>query len=440
MSKATAIIGGQWGDEGKGKIVDILCQTSDLCCRYNGGSNAGHTIVVGDKKFPFHLMPSGILNPSATCVIGNGVVLHLPSLFAELDDIASKGVKYEGRLKISDRTHLVLDVHQAVDGVSESELGGSNIGTTRKGIGPAYSDKAARTNLRVGDLTTPIALAGGDASKADFQLFKERLAKLVAGHKKRYGVEVDVEAELGKYKEYAKKLYPFVIDTVPYLHDAFAKGKKVLLEGANATLLDLDFGTYPYVTSSSPCIGGCFTGLGINPSNLGEVIGVVKAYTTRVGAGPFPSELKDAVGEGLRARGHEFGTTTGRPRRCGWLDLVVVKYSHLLNGFTSINLTKLDILTGLTEIKVATGYKVNGTPLPCFPAQLEVLERVTVDYVVLPGWTEDITGIRSYDALPKAAKDYIRSLSSSSACQSSGSASALLGMPPSPDKICSCVL
>ncbi|RDB23062.1 Adenylosuccinate synthetase 1 [Hypsizygus marmoreus] len=394
----TVVLGTQWGDEGKGKLVDILAADIDVCARCAGGNNAGHTIVVpinGVKKtFAFHLLPSGLVNPRCTGVIGSGVVVHVPSFFTELDALQAQGLDCTNRIFISDRAHLVFDFHQIVDGLKEVELGGKSIGTTKKGIGPAYSGKASRSGLRIHHLF--------DATFAD------KFRKLVEGRFKRYGhFEYDTEGEIARYKDLAARLRPFVIDSLTYIHGAIASGKKVLVEGANAIMLDLDFGTYPYVTSSSTSIGGVCTGLGIPPKMIGKTIGVVKAYTTRVGGGPFPTEQLNDIGIHLQEVGREYGTTTGRRRRCGWLDLVVLKHSCLINGYDSFNLTKLDVLDLLPEISVGVRYLVNGKEITGFPADLDLLARVEVEYVTLPGWETPITEIRSYDALPENCKKYV---------------------------------
>lgn len=395
----TVVLGSQWGDEGKGKLVDILAADIDLCARCAGGNNAGHTIIVpinGIKKtFAFHLVPSGLVNPSCTGLIGSGVVVHIPSFFNEIDALESEGLDCKGRLFISDRAHLVFDFHQIVDGLKEVELGGSSIGTTKKGIGPAYSGKASRSGLRVHHLF-------------DHATFAQKFRKLVEGRFKRYGhFEYDTEGEILRYQELAERLRPYVLDSVVYVHQAIAAGKKVLVEGANALMLDLDYGTYPYVTSSSTAIGGVCTGLGISPKMIGHAIGVVKAYTTRVGGGPFPSEQLNDVGVHLQEVGREYGATTGRRRRCGWLDLVVLKHSCMINGYDSFNLTKLDVLDQLPEIKVGVKYNVDGKELAGFPADLELLGKVEVEYVTLPGWKSSIEQITSYDALPDNCKKYV---------------------------------
>ncbi|KAJ1840739.1 Adenylosuccinate synthase, partial [Coemansia sp. RSA 2703] len=308
-NKVSVVLGTQWGDEGKGKLVDILAQNIDVC----GGNNAGHTIVVGGVKYAFHMLPSGLVNMDCISVVGSGVVVHLPSFFEELEDLQKQGLDCDDRLFISDRCHLVFDFHQIVDGMKEGELGRGSIGTTKKGIGPAYSSKASRSGIRVHHLY-------------HFDEFEKRFRTIVSARHRRYGdFEYDVEAELQRYRQLAERLRPFVIDSVEFLHKKLREGKRILVEGANALMLDIDFGTYPYVTSSNTGVGGVCTGLGIPPNKIGSVIGVAKAYTTRVGGGPFPTELVDEVGQKLRDVGAEYGVTTGRPRRCGWLDLVVLR-------------------------------------------------------------------------------------------------------------------
>jgi len=397
----TVVLGAQWGDEGKGKLVDILSADFDVCARCAGGNNAGHTIVVpiGPENikttFAFHLLPSGLVNPTCTGIIGSGVVVHLPSFFAELDALQSQGLDCTGRIFLSDRAHLVFDFHQIVDGLKEVELGGSSIGTTKKGIGPAYSAKASRSGLRVHHLF-------------DHDTFANKFRKIVEGRFKRYGhFEYDTEGEIIRYKALAERLKPYVVDSVVYIHKALADGKRVLVEGANALMLDIDFGTYPFVTSSSTTIGGVCTGLGIPPKMIGTTIGVIKAYTTRVGGGPFPTEQLNDIGTHLQEVGREYGTTTGRRRRCGWLDLVVMKHSCLINGYDLLNLTKLDILDDLDEIKVAVKYTVDGKELDGFPADLGVLEKVEVVYVALPGWKKSIVNATLFVDLPENCQKYI---------------------------------
>ncbi|KAK9471391.1 Adenylosuccinate synthetase [Dipodascopsis tothii] len=397
---ANVVIGSQWGDEGKGKLVDVLCEDVDVCARCQGGNNAGHTIVVGKTKYDFHALPSGLVNPKCVNLVGSGVVVHVPAFFAELEQLESKGLDTTGRLFLSSRAHLVFDVHQLADGLHEAELSAGAIGTTRRGIGPAYSTKATRSGIRVHHLVSQ--------EEGAWEEFVERLESLVSSFKKRYGdFEYDVAAEIERYKVYAERLRPFVTDAVSFMHKALAEKKKILVEGANALMLDLDFGTYPYVTSSNTSIGGVCTGLGIPPQALREVTGVVKAYTTRVGAGPFPTEQLNEVGETLQNVGQEWGVTTGRKRRCGWLDLVVVKYAAAINGFTAINITKLDVLDGLAEIKVGVAYKYKGKTYDMFPEDLRVVEKVEVEYVTLPGWQTSICDVKTYADLPEAARSYI---------------------------------
>ncbi|KAG9305071.1 hypothetical protein G9A89_007711 [Geosiphon pyriformis] len=394
----TVVLGSQWGDEGKGKLVDILSQEADICARCAGGNNAGHTIVVNGTKYDFHTLPSGLISPKCMSIIGSGVVVHLPSFFAELEVLKKKGIQTEGRIFVSDRAHLVFDFHQIVDGLKEVELGRSSIGTTKKGIGPTYSSKASRSGLRVHHLSNQEAFAA-------------KFRQLVDNKRKRYGsFEYEVEAEVERYKEYAVKLKPFIIDSVLFMHKSLSAHKRILIEGANALMLDLDFGTYPFVTSSNTSIGGVSTGLGIPPSKIDKIIGVVKAYTTRVGGGPFPTELLDATGEHLHRIGAEFGATTGRKRRCGWLDLVVLRYSTFINGYTSINLTKLDVLDELPQIKVATEYLLNGEPLESFPADLDILHDITVKYETFSGWQTDISKCRTFQDLPENAQLYVKKI------------------------------
>uniref|UniRef100_A0A671LY96 Adenylosuccinate synthetase n=1 Tax=Sinocyclocheilus anshuiensis TaxID=1608454 RepID=A0A671LY96_9TELE len=399
-NKVTVVLGAQWGDEGKGKVVDLLAQDADMVCRCQGGNNAGHTVVVDSVEYDFHLLPSGIINPKVTAFIGNGVVIHLPGLFEEAEKNMRKGKGWENRLIISDRAHIVFDFHQAVDGVQEQERqqqAGKNLGTTKKGIGPVYSAKAARSGLRICDLL------------ADFQEFSERFKHLASQYKSMYpSLEIDVDGELEKLKTYIDRIKSMVRDGVFFMYEALhGPPKKILVEGANAALLDIDFGTYPFVTSSNCTVGGVCTGLGMPPQNVGEVYGVVKAYTTRVGIGAFPAEQNNELGELLQSRGKEVGVTTGRKRRCGWLDLMLIKYAHMINGFTAIALTKLDILDVLPEIKVGVAYKVDGEIIPHFPANQEVLQKVEVQYETLPGWKIDTSAARIFDELPENAQKYV---------------------------------
>ncbi|KAL8254638.1 hypothetical protein R6Q59_032859 [Mikania micrantha] len=400
LGQVSAVLGCQWGDEGKGKLVDILAKHFDIVARCQGGANAGHTIYNSEgKKFALHLVPSGILNEDTMCVIGNGVVVHLPGLFKEIDGLESNGVSCKGRILVSDRAHLLFDYHQEIDGLRETELAKSFIGTTKRGIGPCYSSKVTRNGIRVSDLR-------------HMDTFADKLDVLLsdaASRFKGFNYTSDVlKKEVETYKQLAERLEPFICDTVHYMHKSISHKKKILVEGGQATMLDIDFGTYPFVTSSSPSAGGICTGLGIAPRGLSDVIGVVKAYTTRVGSGPFPTELLGNAGDLLRAAGQEFGTTTGRPRRCGWLDIVALKYACQINGFSGLNLTKLDVLSDLAEIQLGVSYKhMDGTPMNSFPADLSDLEQSKVEYETMPGWQADISSVRNYSDLPKAARQYV---------------------------------
>ncbi|XP_025103409.1 adenylosuccinate synthetase isozyme 2-like [Pomacea canaliculata] len=395
----TVVLGTQWGDEGKGKVVDMLATKADICCRCQGGNNAGHSVHVNGKQFAFHLLPSGIVNPSCTAVIGNGVVVHLPQLFHEIEANKHGLDNWKERLVISDRCHLVFDLHQQVDGLQESGRGkqvGRMIGTTKKGIGPVYSSKATRNGLRMCDLM------------GNFDLFSEKFHNLVDQYRRIFpDLVVDIEQELEVYKELRERVRPLVRETVSYLSFAIKTGKSLLVEGAQSTILDIDFGLYPYVTSSNCSIGGVCTGLGIPPHVIGDVIGVVKAYLTRVGSGGFPTELDNEDGERLLNGGHEYGTTTGRPRRCGWLDLVMLSYSKMINGFTALAVTKLDILDVFDEIKVGIAYHLDGKKVETFPASDEDLQKVKVEYSVLPGWKEKTENARKFSELPLNAQKYV---------------------------------
>ncbi|SGZ53388.1 CIC11C00000003310 [Sungouiella intermedia] len=396
------VLGSQWGDEGKGKLVDILCDDIDVCARCQGGNNAGHTIVVKDVKYDFHMLPSGLVNPKCLNLLGSGVVVHVPSFFEELENLEKKGLEGRDRLFVSSRAHLVFDFHQRTDKLKEAELSQNkkSIGTTGKGIGPTYSTKASRSGIRVHHLVSQEPEAWDE--------FKLRYHRLVESRYKRYGeFDYDIEGELAKYEKYRELLRPFVVDSVAFMQKAIADKKKILVEGANALMLDLDFGTYPYVTSSATGIGGVLTGLGIPPKQIRNVYGVVKAYTTRVGEGPFPTEQLNADGETLQTIGAEYGVTTGRKRRCGWLDLVVLKYSNAINGYTHLNITKLDVLDSFKEIKVAVAYNYNGEKLESFPEDLAKLGKVDVEYVTLPGWEQDISKTTDYKDLPENAKKYL---------------------------------
>lgn len=397
-SEVSIVLGAQWGDEGKGKIVDVIACHVDLVCRCQGGSNAGHTVLVGENEYKFHLIPSGITNPDIKVLIGNGVVLHIPTLFKEIESNSGKGiVNMKERIKISDRTHLVFDMHQQIDGLIEALRNKNSLGTTKRGIGPTYASKALRNGIRVADLM------------GDFGRFTEKFTRLCEYHKRIFPeLQLNVDEELKRYKDYAEVLRPMVEDTVVTLYNELNKGSKILVEGANASMLDIDFGTYPYVTSSNCGVGGACTGLGLPARSIDQIYGVVKAYTTRVGAGILPTELLDATGNHLQTVGGEFGTTTGRPRRCGWLDLVVVKYTHMVNGYTAIALTKIDVLDDLEEIKVAVAYKIGDKELPSFPADLNTLESISVEYKTLPGWKQSLDNIRKPGDLPLNARNYIK--------------------------------
>ncbi|GFN97684.1 adenylosuccinate synthetase [Plakobranchus ocellatus] len=395
----TVVLGTQWGDEGKGKVVDMLAAEADLCCRCQGGNNAGHSIHVQDKHYAFHLLPSGLVYPGCKGVIGNGVVIHLPDLFKEMEHNNLENV--EERLIISDRAHLVFDMHQQVDGMQESGRGQKSIGTTKKGIGPTYSSKATRNGLRVSDLV------------GDFNKFSEKFQHLVEHYTHMFpDLKVNVETELEKYKDLSERVRPMVSETVSYMHTAIMENKRILVECAQSTILDIDFGLYPFVTSSNCSVGGVCTGLGIPPHVVGDVFGVIKAYLTRVGAGGFPTELKDEKGKLLLERGAEYGTTTGRPRRCGWLDLAMLKYSNMVNGFTGLAVTKLDILDVFEEIKVGVTYILDGKKLNTFPASDDDVQRVEVEYLTLPGWKVCTENARKFSDLPPNAQRYIRTIES----------------------------
>lgn len=399
---AVVVIGTQWGDEGKGKIVDYLAEKSDVVVRYQGGNNAGHTVVVGGNEFKLHLLPSGILYKGKTCVVGNGVVIDPAVMIKELKGMKDKGIDTSG-LRISNRAHVIMPYHRLLDEVEEDYRGDYKIGTTKRGIGPCYMDKNARSGIRMVDLLDEAEFS----AKLERNLeAKNHLLQAV------YGVEgFDYETVKKEYLEYAEFLRPYVKDTVVVLNEALKAGKKVLFEGAQATLLDLDHGTYPYVTSSHPIAGGACIGAGVGPGKIDKVIGVVKAYTTRVGEGPFPTELKDEVGDHIRERGHEYGTTTGRPRRCGWLDAAVVRYAGLLSGIDYLAITRLDILDSLKTLKLCVGYKYQGKLINEFPASLKVLAEVEPVYEELPGWEESTSDIRSYNDLPVNARRYVERLS-----------------------------
>ena len=399
---AIIVVGAQWGDEGKGRLVDRLAAQADLVARYNGGDNAGHTVAAAGHTLRLHLVPSGILHPHLTCLIGAGVVVNPARLVAEMDALAERGLDVgPQRLKLSAAAHLILPGHQALDGAGEAARGGAALGTTRRGIGPAYADKAARTGLRAGDMANPEAFAEAvrQATKAHNDLLT--------------GVydqpPLDAEAVAAEFHQHARRLAPHLTDGSALVGEALAAGRTVLCEGAQGTLLDLDHGTYPFVTSSSPVAGGALTGLGFGPAHVGRIIGVAKAYTTRVGAGPFPTELTGALGEWLREAGSEYGTTTGRPRRCGWLDLPILRYAARINGLTELALTKLDVLSGMEVLEVAVAYERDGERIEHFPAEFgaEALATWRPVYEEWPGWSEDISNVRRRADLPAAAAAYV---------------------------------
>ncbi|MBS13999.1 MAG: adenylosuccinate synthase [Gemmatimonadetes bacterium] len=394
------VLGAQWGDEGKAKIVDFLTTDADIVVRYQGGANAGHTIKVGDLEFVFHLIPAGIVHPDKTCVVGNGVVLEPEALFAELDELEEKGIATEGRLFISERAHLVLPYHKALERASEEKIGDGAIGTTLRGIGPTYGDKINRSSgVRVLDVLDADVLA--TKIRANLREKNEVLTKV-------YGAEPLEEGPIIEaYVAHGERLKPYVTDTSVYLNDAIKAGKGILFEGSQGTLLDVDHGSYPYVTSSNTTAGGAATGAGIGPTRIDEVVGVVKAYTTRVGNGPFPTELNDEMGDRIRDIGHEYGATTGRPRRCGWLDAVILRMAERINGLTSIAVTRLDILDQIEELKICTHYTRNGERVDHFPADLNVLAECEPVYETLPGWQSDTTQCRTYESLPENAMAYL---------------------------------
>lgn len=401
-----AIIGAQWGDEGKGKIVDLLAPHFDLVTRYQGGHNAGHTVIIRvggeEQKFVLHLIPSGITHPGKTCVIGNGVVVDPRALITEMTELAEKGIDVSpANLIISNRAHLILPYHVALDRAIEAGRGGNAVGTTMRGIGPAYEDKMARRGLRVGELTNPTALSARlrqNARQAN------RLLTMLGGD------PIDEEQLIEQGQEWCARLAPHIQDTTYLLNQAARDGKRILIEGAQATMLDIDHGTYPFVTSSNSSIGGASTGSGLPPSQVHATIGVIKAYTTRVGGGPFPTELNDATGEAIRARGKEFGASTGRPRRTGWFDAVVARYSVMVNGLQALALTKLDVLDDLDEIQVCVGYRIDGRQTDQVPYDAEQMEAAEPIYVTRPGWKTSTKGVQQFGDLPAAAQDYLRYL------------------------------
>jgi adenylosuccinate synthase len=400
MKTNIAVLGAQWGDEGKGKIVDMLTPHFSAVARYQGGHNAGHTVYVNGKKFVLHLIPSGILHAGVTCLIGNGVVIDPQALFAEVEELARGGITVDGRLKISEKAHIILPYHRELDVLSEARRGERKIGTTSRGIGPAYEDKIGRRGIRVCDLL------GDRTALAD-----EVRENVSARNRMIKDSTLDWKPVFEQVVAFGERMRPWVSDVSLSLHTMMAEGKTVMFEGAQATLLDIDHGTYPFVTSSNASVGGVCTGLGVPPRAIGGVLGVAKAYTTRVGEGPLPTELSGALADRLRETGQEYGASTGRPRRCGWYDAVVVRYSARVNGLDAIALTKLDVLDGLPEVLICTGYKTTGTgTITDFPADLRVLIGAEPVYERMPGWSSPTKGVTEFDRLPAEAQRYVKRL------------------------------
>lgn len=399
---SVVVVGTQWGDEGKGKITDFLAEKAEVIARYQGGDNAGHTIVIDGEKYKLHLIPSGVFYEDKICVIGNGMVINPKALVDELNYLHRHGFRTDN-VRISDRAHVIMPYHIKLDLLEEQQKGEGKIGTTGKGIGPAYMDKAARIGIRVADLL-------------DEDVFRQKLEKNLADKNRLlervFGVEgYDFSQLFDQYREYAAYVKPYVTDTSVVLNEAIDQGKRVLFEGAQGVMLDIDQGTYPYVTSSNPVAGGVCIGSGVGPTKIHHVVGVAKAYTTRVGDGPFPTELKDDIGDHIRETGNEYGTTTGRPRRVGWFDSVVVRHARRVSGITGLSLNSLDVLTGLKKVNICTAYRYKGQVIEHYPASLSVLDECEPIYEELEGWTEDITGVKSYDELPLAARHYVERVS-----------------------------
>ena len=395
--KNVAIVGTQWGDEGKGKLVDAMSGSFDIIARFSGGANAGHTILTEGKKYVFHLLPSGLLHSQTTGVIGNGCVVDLPALVDEIENLESLGLEIYSRLKISDCAHVLFGFHQQIDAAQETEKGADKIGTTRRGIGPAYSDKSARIGVQIGELN-------------DWETASAKIRKNAEMHAQKYQIQIDAEKELEKIAKIWPKIKPLVIDTRDFLQTEIERGKKVLFEGAQAFHLDLDHGTYPFVTSASVSVGGVFTGLGVGPRSLNSTIGIAKSYTTRVGAGVFPTEFgadEKKIAEKIQKEGAEFGATTGRPRRCGWFDAVLVRAAVRASSISELNLTKLDILSGLENIKIATHYFLDGKEVFCIPPSFSEHQNLEIKYHQMPGWNQSLAGAKSFDDLPAAAQNYI---------------------------------
>src|SRR5918911_3046548 len=406
MAKVVAVIGAQWGDEGKGKIVDLLAEQFDIVARYQGGHNAGHSVQVGDQSFVLHLLPSGIVHRGKICVLGNGMVIDPKAFFVEADRLTQQGIEVSPeRVKISSRAHLILPYHRALDHTSEERLGNERVGTTLRGIGPAYEDKAGRRGIRVADAVVPEVL------RARIERNLEDANRVIEAYR---GERLKADEVFDAVAPLAERLAPFIADTMHYLNRAAAEGRSILIEGAQATLLDVDHGTYPFVTSSSTTAGGASIGTGLAPHRITGVLGIVRTYTTRVGEGPFPTEMLEGeaeLGQLIRERGREYGASTGRPRRCGWFDAFATRYAAELNGFSSVALTKLDVLDALDEIKVCVGYRLDGRDLETFPAVAAELRRVEPVYETLPGWKASTVGTTDMGALPANARAYVEFLS-----------------------------
>jgi adenylosuccinate synthase len=398
-----AVVGAQWGDEGKAKVIDYLSSRADIVARFQGGANAGHTVVVGSTKFIFHLVPSGIMYPGKVCIVGNGVVFDAEQFLAEVDELTAQGIALDGRLLVSDQAHLVLPFHKTQDKASEVSKGSGRIGTTGRGIGPAYADKMARRGLRTGDLRDWDAFVKGLTG-----CFERKRALIQTYYNQPFDLSLDKVVE--DYRAVRRRMLPMLANTSRYLFEAARAGKNVLFEGAQGTFLDIDHGTYPFVTSSNTIAGAVCTGLGIGPSQVHHVVGIVKTYTTRVGNGPFPTELTDATGETIRKVGSEFGATTGRPRRCGWFDSVMLRRAVELNGMTRMALTKLDVLSDFDSIRICTHYRIDGRTTDVFPSDPQEMERAEPVYETMPGWRTDISSVSSPSELPSAARAYIERL------------------------------
>jgi adenylosuccinate synthase len=402
-----AVIGAHWGDEGKGKVVDQLAQQAGAVVRFSGGDNAGHSVVNPYGEFKLHLVPSGIFSPKAVCIIGNGVVVNPAVLIGEIERLTRRGVD-TSRLFVSDRAHLIMPYHVLLDGLEEEGRGGKALGTTRKGIGPAFADKAARLGIRMGDLLDKAGLL--ERLRPILSYKNTVLARI-------YGVNpLSLEGVYGQYCQYGERLAPYIRETTQMLEEVLSRGELVLLEGAQGTLLDPDFGTYPYTTSSSPLAGGACLGAGLSPTRIDRILGVFKAYCTRVGGGPLPTEMKDETGDLIRERAHEYGTTTGRPRRCGWFDAVASRFSTRVNGFTGAAITRLDILDVLPRLKICTGYKLDDKTIDYFPASVAALARCQPVYEELEGWQTPTSDIRRYDQLPAKAQQYVARIEKLTSC------------------------